>query len=271
MFRGIPWWKLPNKREIAKQIADKRRGRPLTEEHCRHISEGKKGKPAWNSGLRTKWLLKKCPFCGKMFGSWVSADKKYCSLSCAIKHRGKFNFQKGMPQINPRWREALEKAWKNNPFLFKKGKHFSPETEFKKGHKSTLGRKRPLDERLAIGRDRRAFFRQHPEKHPNRILIKTNFISKAQRELHKILMKVFPDATLNYPIITEGGAKFADIGIPSLKLDVEYDGQYWHKKRKKQDKRRDLDLHKVGWTTIRVEEIGNVLEEIPCCVLAHCP
>ena len=44
------------------------------------------------------------------------------------------------------------------------------------------------------------------------------------------------------------GIRFPDIGIPSLKIDIEYDGSYWHDKEK--DKIRQKKLEGVGWLCI---------------------
>lgn len=98
------------------------------------------------------------------------------------------------------------------------------------------------------------FYLRYPEKHPNRVLSKNGRISKAQRILFYEVKKVFPDAILEHPIKTPNGIRFADVGIPSINVDFEYDGSYWH--RNKDDKKRDLELNSVGWKTYRILE-GN--------------
>lgn len=87
-----------------------------------------------------------------------------------------------------------------------------------------------------------------------------NKISEPQLELYTLLKKRFPDATLELPI---GGRKnkighrirWADIGIPSLKIDFEYDG-YPHDEQlqKWRDTDRDEILLSQGWLTIRVDK-----------------
>ena len=64
--------------------------------------------------------------------------------------------------------------------------------------------------------------------------------------------KEVPDAKLDYPIITDDTVYFADIGIPSLKLDIEYDGSYWHNKLK--DDLRDMIIKSIGWKIVRIKE-----------------
>jgi len=83
-------------------------------------------------------------------------------------------------------------------------------------------------------------------------------VSIPQYELYNKLKDVFPDAQLEYPI---GGRKkkqgfrrrFADIGIPSLKIDFEYDG-YSHKYTEIRDMNRDEELDAQGWKTIRINK-----------------
>ena len=85
-----------------------------------------------------------------------------------------------------------------------------------------------------------------------------NNISPPQRELFKILIQIFPDAELEYKIggrIKKKGynARWADMGIPSLKIDFEYDG--WERKTMSfEDERRDEELSAQGWKTIRISK-----------------
>ena len=106
------------------------------------------------------------------------------------------------------------------------------------------------------------FFREYPEKHINSIIAsnyknqknkKGGYISKKQVDIYELLQKKFPDARLNYPIKTEGGLYFADVGIPSLKIDVEYDSSYWHKDTAK-DTKRDQNIKMEGWNIIRIKD-----------------
>lgn len=93
-----------------------------------------------------------------------------------------------------------------------------------------------------------------------------NCISPPQMKLYQLLIKIFPDAEMEYKI---GGRKnktgyrvrFADIAIPSLKIDFEYDGQYSHGNRSFSDEIRDEELINQGWRTIRItKDILHILE-----------
>ena len=83
--------------------------------------------------------------------------------------------------------------------------------------------------------------------HPTRV-------SKAQNELYIFIKQLFPEAILEYPIKTERSYRFADIAIPSLKIDIEYDGYYGiHGHSIENNKKRDTELVNLGWITFRVD------------------
>lgn len=69
------------------------------------------------------------------------------------------------------------------------------------------------------------------------------------------LRKTFPDAINRYN--PERNVE-VDIYIPSKKIAVEYDGEYYHQseKKRKMDSRKNIRLHELGITLIRVIE-GN--------------
>lgn len=81
------------------------------------------------------------------------------------------------------------------------------------------------------------------------------FVSKAQKELYKEVKKLYDDALLNYPIRTcLGKLYFGDVVIPSQKVIIEYDGEYWHRGREGKDGVRDMHLAKEGWKVIHIKE-----------------
>lgn len=125
---------------------------------------------------------------------------------------------------------------------------------FGKGHQEKTKQKMSLL--------KKEFFRKYPEKHMNSIIVKNyknqmnkkgGYISKKQIEIYELLQKKFSDAQLNYPIKTEGSLYFADVGIPSMKIDLEYDSFYWHRDAAK-DHRRDENIKSLGWSVIRVKD-----------------
>lgn len=78
-------------------------------------------------------------------------------------------------------------------------------------------------------------------------------ISKPQIELYKIVKQLYPDAILNHQIRTNVGVRYADVAIPSLKMDIEYNAPYWHQDYKK-DWDRTQELKEIGWSVFVVED-----------------
>ena len=69
-----------------------------------------------------------------------------------------------------------------------------------------------------------------------------------QKQLEYGNDKVF----LNYPVGKEnGGYYYLDVAVPSLMLNFEYDGRYWHNINPNNDKIRDEYLKNLGWTVTR--------------------
>jgi very-short-patch-repair endonuclease len=61
--------------------------------------------------------------------------------------------------------------------------------------------------------------------------------------------QVYPEAVLEYRV----GNRSMDICIESKRLDIEYDGDYWHRDRDR-DAIRDAELAAMGWRTVRIRK-----------------
>ena len=72
-------------------------------------------------------------------------------------------------------------------------------------------------------------------------------VSKPQRRLFDLTRSLFSQVILEFPV----GRYYLDIALPTLGINIEYDGAYWHRNRAKQDKKRDRFLRKNNWTVIR--------------------
>lgn len=82
-------------------------------------------------------------------------------------------------------------------------------------------------------------------------------VSKGQFALFEFVKKFYPDATLEYPVkVTSKKTIWLDIAVVSRKLNLEYDGQFWHQldEQKQRDNSRDEFLRNQGWKIIRVKE-----------------
>ena len=73
--------------------------------------------------------------------------------------------------------------------------------------------------------------------------------SGKQLKLQEIIKKKYGNCELNYPC----GESFLDCMtiINGIKIDIEYDGWYWHKDREKQDRNRDYFVESNGYKVLR--------------------
>lgn len=90
-------------------------------------------------------------------------------------------------------------------------------------------------------------------------------ISKGQILLYGEILKIFPDAILEYsiPKANLSGNYFLDIAVIDKKLDFEFDGSYWHSLPgiPEQDLIRDQYLTSLGWKVFRCSfHVRNPLE-----------
>lgn len=76
-----------------------------------------------------------------------------------------------------------------------------------------------------------------------------NPTSKIQQKLFNRVKKYYPDAELEFSFF----GKSLDIAIPSLKVNIEYDGSMWHKDLKK-DEERDSFIKSKGWHVLRYRD-----------------
>lgn len=70
------------------------------------------------------------------------------------------------------------------------------------------------------------------------------------------------DAVYNFPI---RGSYILDFAIPSLKIDIECDGSFWHKEGNSHDRVRNWFLRRRGWTVLRFSD-NEIKEDIGKCI-----
>jgi len=96
----------------------------------------------------------------------------------------------------------------------------------------------------------RRFIREHPEKHPNVIMAQRGFMSSIERKMKDLLDRAEIPYEAQYPVLQF----FVDFALPSLKIAIECDGDYWHKQQPKRDQRRQRMIEGQGWTVVRFSE-----------------
>jgi very-short-patch-repair endonuclease len=94
------------------------------------------------------------------------------------------------------------------------------------------------------------------EKIRNTLLVNNNVpTSKQQLEIYNMLLLRGYDVKLNEPV----GSFSLDISLYDCdkKIDIEYDGWYWHQDLQK-DRRRDEVLKSKGWKILRIKSNRNI-------------
>ena len=66
------------------------------------------------------------------------------------------------------------------------------------------------------------------------------------------------EAVEQWPIRSKHGY-ILDFGIPELKINIEVDGEIWHKKGNSHDRKRNWFLRGKGWSILRFR--GNEIKE----------
>lgn len=106
--------------------------------------------------------------------------------------------------------------------------------------------------RAKIGKSVQKYIKEHPEKwRLNKLMARNRLkITKSQMEWFLKVQNIVGDCHLEFPLRTLKTIRYCDIAIPSLNLDIEIDGSYWHNKQS--DDQRDDEMKEIGWETVRI-------------------
>lgn len=83
-------------------------------------------------------------------------------------------------------------------------------------------------------------------------------VSKPQKAVFEMLNKHFENCYLNYPV--ECFSLDCAIVLDIVKIDIEYDGWYWHQDQQK-DIKRDKMVQKFGYKVLRIKGGESVPDE----------
>jgi len=159
--------------------------------------------------------LKPCPDCGKMIGE----SKKWC-INCYRKNHHLQNNPEAIQKI----KKSLKKFY-SNP-INRKMNRDAQKKSFKEKPWLAENQKQYMLSGGAI-----------------KALCGNTNCSKPQIEFFNLIKQFFLDAVLNYPLYEIN--VLLDIAVPSLKIDFEYDGSYWHQDQKYDDE-RDNKINEMG-------------------------
>jgi len=151
---------------------------------------------------------------------------------------------------------------KKGKITWMKGKHHTSKSN-EKNRLAHLGQKLTDETKERMSKSQKTRLRKNPDKVSFRIVARRHeeqgligYVSENQRKLFHFLKRYYSDAELEYPILTEESVRYADVGIPSKKLDCEYDSSlHKHFVSEEKEVKRDEELRRVGWNTIRIDDV----------------
>lgn len=107
-------------------------------------------------------------------------------------------------------------------------------------------------------------YEDKPETHPNRVIVrkykesggKGGYISKGHIKMYDFIKQYYQDVDLNLRLKTNKSTRYLDVGVPSLKIDFEWDEypKHFTEEGKKADEERTKEIAEVGWETVRVNK-----------------
>lgn len=182
-------------------------------------------------------LLKKCVICDNYMESFANDSRCCCSDECSGKFRAKSAhkiWDKSKEEVDEIKRKISKKVIKN----WEDGIYINTLNHLKSKERTDNTRERMLNGG-AIHAIRSA---------------SGGKISKPQMKLYETILSLYPDAQLEYPIFNRS----LDIALVNYKIDIEFDGNFWHKNRKDEDKKRDDLLKRKGWKVLRYSNIPKI-------------
>jgi very-short-patch-repair endonuclease len=102
--------------------------------------------------------------------------------------------------------------------------------------------------------DKIEFYREHPEKHPNRILASNNVMTYPEQLAADWLTKNNINYVYQYKTSFENKSRFVDFFLVDYNMYLEIDGEYWHAKSEDVDRAKDLfAMNEQGIKTLRIK------------------
>ncbi len=269
----------------------------ITENHLMQIEicEGKYTRwiKAGNLKIKHKPILlaNKCEYCGEL----TAYFRKYCSRTCLSKHITERQWKnpehrksvseknrKSMLQqyelglrdkdtitknANKKTRELVKKGQFifQNETIRESGRHLTNTPEHRKASSERMKQKNPMWNPKVKEKARQSFIKylnENPERRLNARMAKYRKSGRKtwiEQRMADLLDKIGIDYVFQYPILNYD----VDFAIPSLRIVVECDGEFWHKDKEK-DKKRQKRIEKEGWFVLRYtgKKINQCLDDI---------
>ena len=225
----------------------------MTPEHPVLTKEGWKKAEDLTENDEVQVKAKRCKGCNKLipeFSKWG----EYCTLKCANKYTAIEQFKnpeqhkirsiKAAAQMNKEYKNGTRDKFK----ITKKAN----ESVRKNGQPKNKGRPaawigskndKQIREKISkYAKNGGAAYACSCNKSP----------SRPQVDLFNKIKNIRDDTILNHPVKIKKDKHYVlDIALLKDKINVEYDGFYWHRNTQEKDLQRDIDLRNIGWTVIR--------------------
>lgn len=192
-----------------------------------------RGRPGWSKGLTKE----------------THPSLAIVSRKVSIAQRGKKinEAQRAGLVIGQTWAKGRTKE--NCSIIARKAKHLS---------KIYTGVARPK-----CSAQKKAYYAANPEKHPNAILAKKTK-GRGYTYIEKIVSDILSEMNVTFDFNVNVGNKWPDFSIPSIRLIIEADGEYWHQDAEKEAK-RDAYLQSLGWRVEHFSGKSLINDTVGCC------
>lgn len=129
----------------------------------------------------------------------------------------------------------------------------------KNPNKGRPGRKWTQEQRNAMSENRKMYYKNHPEKHPARLLANNrNHMTYPEKVTYDWLVKNNIEFKHQFKFEFNNKVRYVDFYIPNQKIFIEIDGEFWHKDRKQIDLEKDQSAEQIGIKTLRIPAKENI-------------
>jgi len=271
----------------------------ITSEHSILMTNKENNKVRWIKakeivpGKYFSYLANRCKRCNKL----IPYYKTYCSQSCLSKditdrqwgneehrknisnknrivmlhkyetgERDKYEITK---KANEKTRQKVKEGtfgeWMDETF-FEKIRKVTNLPEHRKASSERMKKNNPMNDPKVREKATMSLIKtleEHPEKRLNLRMAKhrkSQNMTDIERKMAELLDKIGIEYIFQYPILRYD----VDFAVPSLKIVIECDGEYWHKNTKKEDTIRQKKIEKEGWFVLRYtdKQINKCLNDI---------
>lgn len=120
-----------------------------------------------------------------------------------------------------------------------------------------------LEKRLQLSETKKQFYKEHPEKHPNRIVCDRNRRTYIEQVAYDWLVENKIEFKEQYQTEFNGSLRFVDFYVPRYNLFIELDGVYWHTYSKDLDKEKDIYAqNNYSISTLRITSDEDIIQKL---------